>query len=33
MELVTPEDLPGQIPAEWKFVDGFTVTLSSATKW
>jgi len=27
MELVTPEDLPGQIPAEWKFVDGFTVTL------
>jgi len=27
MELVTPDDLPGKLPVNWKYVDGFTVTL------
>jgi hypothetical protein len=27
MELVTPDDLPGKLPVNWKYLDGFTVTL------
>lgn len=27
MELVAPSDLPGPLPEEWKFRDGFTVTV------